>query len=241
MKKIIITTSIAFLFVYSQLSAQKKIFGSGKVVKQSISIKDFTKLDLDGIFDVELSQADTASVVVETDDNLLVHIKAINQDSTMLRIFDDEEEHIKKYTKFKVYVKVKNLEKLTANMFGKTVCMIPIKAKDFELINISEGDMSLSLNVENLKADLNASGNLSLSGKTNTADIKCQNTGNINAFNLLIDKAKVATAAFGGVEINVNSELIASITGSGFLHYKGTPTVVKKDMSGIGSFKKINK
>lgn len=240
MKKLFISTSFAFLALNFNVSAQKKIIGSGKVIKQAIEIKDFTKLDLDGIFEVELSQADTASVMVETDDNLLVHIKATNQDST-LKVFDDEEEHIKKYTKFKVYIKVKNLDKITANMFGKTVCVLPIKSKNFELINISEGDMSLALNVENFKADLNASGNLVLTGKTNNADIKLQNTGNLNAFNFLIEKAKINTAAFGGVEVNVNSELIASLTGSGFLHYKGSAAVVKKDMSGVGAFRKINK
>lgn len=240
MKKLILSISIAVLVVSIPVFAQKKIIGSGKIIKQAIEVKEFTKLDLDGIFEVELTQADTASVVVEADDNLLVHIKAINQDST-LKIFDDDEELIKKFTKFKVYITVKNLDKITANMFGKTMCVLPITSKKIELINNSNGDMSLALNVETLKADLNASGNLVLSGKANSAEIKCQNTGNVSAFNFIIEKANVNTAAFGGVEVNVNAELIASLTGSGFLHFKGAAVLVKKDMSGIGAFRKISK
>lgn len=238
MKNIFTAITTLFLIFGHITFAQKKIIGNGKVVKQSIVIKDFSKLDLDGIFEVELSQADSSSLIFEADENLLVHIKAQNQDST-LKVFDDEEEHIKKFTKFKVYITVKNLDKITANMYGKVVCVLPIKAQAFELINISEGDMTLALNVESLKADLNSSGDLVLTGKTNTAEIKCQNTGNLSAFNFVIEKAKVNTGAIGGVEINVNSELIANLTGSGFLHLKGNPIVIKKDMSGIGSFKKL--
>lgn len=237
MKKVVLIAVSSFLGITGTIFGQK-IYGSGKVVTESRPVKNFTVLDLDGIFEVEILQADSNGVKVEADDNLLPHIKIENVDNT-LKVYDDDEDKIKKFTKFKVYIYVKNITKLMANMYGKVEVKNAIKADTFQLIAVSEADISLAVDCNVIVTDLNSNGNTNLSGSAKRGEIVIKGVGNLNAYNLKLETAKITTSAPGGVEINISKEVIVYSSGTGFVHIKGDAIILKKDVSGLGTVKKV--
>jgi hypothetical protein len=56
---------------------------------------------------------------------------------------------------------------------------------------------------------------------------------------LLPIQCKIDITGSGGVEITVNKDLDADISGSGTVLYKGNPARVNSDASGSGSVKKM--
>lgn len=238
MKKLLFVLSITTFGVSFEASSQKKIIGSGNVITEFRKVKDFTSLDIDGIFDVELTQADSNSIRIEADDNLMIHFKVENVDNT-LKVFDDDEDKIKKYTKFRVYIGVKKINKLTLNMFGNVIGTNPIKADTLDFVNISEGETTLKIDCNVLKADFNSAGNINLSGNAIRSEIKMKGVGNLNAYPFKSETAKITTSAPGGIEINIEKEVSVYSDGTGFVHIKGNGSILKKEVNGLGAVKKL--
>ncbi len=237
MKKSILVIATSLIgFVSTGFS--QKIYGSGKVITETRVVKDFKVLDIDGIFEVEIVQSDSNGVKIEADDNLLTHIKVENVENT-LKIYDDDEDKIRKFTKFKVYVSVKNVSKIMANMFGKVEVKKAIKADTFQLVTLSESDFILGVNCNVLMTDINSVGNVNINGSAKRGEITIKGVGNLNAYSLSLETAKIITSAPGGVEITSSGDVSVYSTGTGFVHVKGTGNIIKKDISGLGVVKKV--
>ncbi len=87
---------------------------------------------------------------------------------------------------------------------------------------------------------VSGSGKIQASGTANSVKTSISGSGKVLAANLEADKCEVRISGSGDVEINVKSDLDATISGSGSVSYKGNPSHLNSHASGSGSIRKIN-
>ncbi len=121
------------------------------------------------------------------------------------------------------------------------------------------GDMEVKGKFKSVKGDVSGSGKIELnavvigetdfhvsgsgkilaSGRAESTKASISGSGKVLASNLEVDKCEVRISGSGDVEINVKSDLDASISGSGSVSYKGNPSHVNSHASGSGSIRKM--
>jgi hypothetical protein len=91
------------------------------------------------------------------------------------------------------------------------------------------------------RADVNVSGSgkIIASGTARQIKTTISGSGEVRAANLEVEKCEVRISGSGDVQINVKSELDATISGSGSVSYKGSPSQVNSHSSGSGKVRKM--
>lgn len=145
------------------------------------------------------------------------------------------------FTQLKFDIKMPELNTIELHGSGSAV------SKDTFLVN---NDVKLEINgsgsiitcfntTGNTFADISGSGDIKLSGKSNSFDISLKGSGEIKAFEYLVNQAKVEISGSGDTEINAINNLNIEINGSGSVTYKGKPAI-NSDISGSGSIEAFN-
>lgn len=102
------------------------------------------------------------------------------------------------------------------------------------------GDVEAEIMVaDRLDISISGSGKMVASGKANTVKANISGSGRVRAGDLEANVCDVKIGGSGSVEINVKSELNATISGSGSVNYKGSPSHVNANSSGSGKVRKM--
>jgi hypothetical protein len=86
---------------------------------------------------------------------------------------------------------------------------------------------------------ISGSGKIEASGTAREVKAVLSGSGRVYAANLEVEKCDIRISGSGDVEINVKSELDATISGSGSVSYKGNPSHVNSHASGSGHIRKF--
>ena len=95
-----------------------------------------------------------------------------------------------------------------------------------------------SFNFDDIGMNISGSGDFSFSGTAKNMNAKISGSGDIRAYNLVCETAKVKISGSGDMQLNVLRQLDAAISGSGDIVYKGSPSV-NTSISGSGKVRKF--
>ncbi len=102
------------------------------------------------------------------------------------------------------------------------------------VLNLSgSGKIDAQLDVNSADASIAGSGDLELSGTVREVDLSIAGSGNMEAFGLETATCDINIAGSGNAEIFASEELTGTISGSGTIRYKGSPSV-KVNITGSG-------
>lgn len=237
MKTITATVIITAILLSSCNAIGKK--GNGNIVTENRTVSPFTKISIEGIFPVEISQDSSGEwVKVETDENLQSLIKVKN-DGDELKIEMPDEAHLRKSTKMKVYVNVKDLRELNFKSVGNLSSNGNISLDSLELNTEAVGKLNLDLNTKFLRANLNSVGTTTLSGNVFEARINNKSVGALNAFDLKAKVLMIHNVAVGAAEVYADSIFHIRNSAIGTLKYKGAGQVVELKSEGVGKVEKV--
>lgn len=194
------------------ISFFEKVRGSGNVVTEKRNVSEFTKVDVGGVFNVEIVAGKEYSVEVEADDNLLPLIST-SVDGGTLEI--ETEKRFSTRNDLKVRITAPDIERLDLSGASKAV-----------LSNIGNEDLTL---------DLSGASRLKVSGKTGTLTVDMSgaskiDTGELSAARVVIDGSGASRAT-----VNASEDLTADLSGASKVRYTGSPSNVQKKTSGASS------
>ena len=268
MKKIktfitIIAVSLPFLFSSCITIFAKDIKGDGKLVTQSISISDFSKVKIETYTEINYSQEKNSGKLEFTVDGNLWEYYNIYTKGDVLYIKLKEKFRHKinlKPTKSLITISSTQLEeigmagssrfnfctdftssKLSMDMAGSGKIFANKHSVTIEECSIGiagSGNVFLTGNIQEAEIDIAGSGKVHLAGTIKEAEIDIAGSGNVSALNCEIKNLSVELAGSGSVEAQVTDKLDVEIAGSGNVKYKGNPTV-STDIAGSGKVKKI--
>lgn len=112
--------------------------------------------------------------------------------------------------------------------------------ESFESDVSGSGRVVLRANIDNTaNFGISGSGKIEASGSADFVRTRISGSGKVLAADLETKRCEVRISGSGDVEINVISELDATISGSGSVSYRGNPKKVNSNASGSGKVRKI--
>jgi len=227
------------------------VVGSGEIITQTIDVRDFDRVTLEGFGEVFIEQGRAESLSVQTDENILplldIRVRGRELLLGIKRGFD-----VTPSQGIIFNLTARNLNRLTLAGSG-TFEVSPLESKEMTVSLLGSGDINIkSLTADELFIDLNGSGNIAiedinvktvdtflqgsgdiqLDGKTGRQKISVAGSGNILAGDLETTSADIRIPGSGNLTVWITGDLAVQVNGSGDIRYYGRPTI---EQSGYGS------
>ncbi|MEP6848807.1 MAG: head GIN domain-containing protein [Acidobacteriota bacterium] len=175
------------------------VSGSGNVVTQNRDIRNFTAIDVSGIFKIEAVAQKDFDVAVQADDNLMPFIKTEVRGDTL---YIESDKRLK----------------------SSGPIIIRVSAPDFANV---EASGAANISVKDLNSNelgLNSSGasKVSLQGSVNNLIVDVSGASNIDAGDLTAKTARVDASGACSVSVNVSNHLDVDASGASKVFYSGT-------------------
>lgn len=212
--------------------------GNGHVIKQERHVTSFSKISIEGIFPVVLSQDGGPEFVkVEADENLQEYI-LVRNDGDELVVETEDNVSIRKSKKLKVFINLKNISELNYKSVGSLTTDGKLKLDSLEINSESVGKVDLDIDAKFLRANLNSVGVTNLQGKVTEARINNKSVGALNAYDLKTQTIMLHNTAIGNAEIYADSAFFIRSSAIGNVYYKGNGEVKELKSEGIGKVQK---
>jgi hypothetical protein len=206
------------------------IRGSGKVITENRSVSQFCNVSLGGSGELVITQGAEESLTIETDDNLLPHIKTeVSGDHLWIGWKNG---NLRPSKRIYYRLQVKNLD--SVNLSGSLSARAgDLKTSHLELEISGSGNIKIGhLEARKVVTHISGSGDVALAGTVGEESIHISGSGNQQAGDLRCQTATVAISGSGQARLWVEDHLSAQISGSGSVDYYGKPRV---DMHTSGS------
>jgi hypothetical protein len=214
--KLSVTVSLLILALVSCTFAQTR--GSGKIISEAIDVSGFTGVALESTGDITITQGESESLSIETDDNLLPLLTSKVKNGVLI-LGTQDEAYIEPSKGIRYTITVKSLESLEISGSGD------IQASD--------------LTLDALTIDISGSGDIKLSGTVNTQSIEISGSGNYNGCTLQSEGSSVSISGSGDIRVAATETLSIDISGSGDVTYLGNPQL-SQDISGVGDIQQTD-
>jgi Putative auto-transporter adhesin, head GIN domain len=191
--------------LYCSTFAQKnQIEGSGNVTTQSRTISSFKKIELDGVFKVQLKQGGEDAVQVEADDNLqdLITVSVANE---TLKVGMKKKINFKKSKKMIVHITFKDINEINNKLVGHLSGIGAITLDKLKYTSNAVGHTELDLKVTDLEMNLSSVGHTNLEGKVTTCNFTNSAVGNFDGSELVVENMKLNNSAVGNTTINAQN------------------------------------
>jgi len=205
------------------------------VSKEERSVEPFHAIYAEGPINVFIEQAETASIGVKADTNILEKVKTEVVDGE-LRIYTEGpisgERVLDVYVTFVSVDTVHGAKQSTITGRG-TIRAPKLKIK-------ASGSSELKLLIESEATDLimNDNANVQLAGTTQILDVLITKVGDLMAYNLISQDCKIVVdtgdQSPGIARINVQESLDVTIKGPRHVKYKGDAEVIQESIEGTG-------
>lgn len=206
--------------------------GNGNVTTQERAIESFREVEVSGSFEVLLKRAAEPRLTIITDENLHQFIK-VEHDGDVLEISSDR--NLRSKDGVKLEIGYTDLMAVSSSGAAVITSEDSVTGDYLRLEMSGAGAMDLLLDVKALKVTVSGAGAVELKGKVIEQNIQMSGAGGLDAKDLISENCKVSISGVGGAAVHVTGVLNASVSGVGGITYRGNPTQVKSDISGLGT------
>jgi hypothetical protein len=232
---------ITFPFLHSCIvNNWKEVKGNYQIVTKNLAVSDYDEIQLNlpaTVIYKQISQ-EKPFLQVTVDENIFPSLKIAVQGGKLV-IAQTDDSNLKP-SRFIVYTNSKNLRKVNVLGSGDVLLEKAVNAGDMEISITGSGDVKTdSLYCETIKVRITGSGDVTLKGAANRADFKVTGSGDIHAFDYLVQELDGSVAGSGDIRAYVYKKINASVSGSGDIQYKGNPESVNTQVSGSGDITKV--
>ncbi len=207
-----IFAAIAALLCLAGANAQT-IKGSGHVTTRTVDVPGFSKINLNGLGNVYISQGSGESVKVETDDNLQEKVIVETKGNTLY--IRSVRGSWSKVTKMEIHITFKNIDELQNNLVGNLFSQTVIRQPALRYTSAAIGQTTLEVETKELKLALAAVGRTSLEGKADNCDLENSSVGFVDAADLEVGNITISNTAVGALDYNAKNTVSLRNSGIG--------------------------
>lgn len=231
--RIILILILVSIFSLTIISCKRIVIGSGNVISEDRDVSGFNKVSVSGSGNIYIEQGDMESLTIEAEDNIISLIEAKVSGNT-LKIGLKTGASISFTKDIKYHLKVKELESILGSGSGGIYCealetdSLLIKTSGSRKVEIS------NLKTKNINIDSSGSGDITLSGSTNSQ--KIETSGSVKYFGeeLISRICVIDSSGSGDLVVNVSDSLDINASGSVKITYIGSPDINQR-ISGTAS------
>jgi hypothetical protein len=212
------------------------VSGPGTVISEERAVPTFNQISLKGPGKVILTKGENQNVQVNTDANIMPHIRTEVKDDRL--VISHGKKNLRP-TVLTFHITVANLKGVSISGSGLISGNDEFNSDSFYADIAGSGDIAINVAANNLESNISGSGSIYLSGSANSYDATITGSGDVDAFELQTRDSSVVITGSGNCQVNVSDQLQAKITGSGDVLYKGYPKI-NQTITGSGSVKDRN-
>jgi len=206
------------------------IIGSGNLESETFNFSDFTEVEAQNGFQVEITKSSTFSVEITTDDNVQEYLKVTKSGETLE--IGLELGRIYGSVTLRAKITMPDLYKLDLSGGSRASITGFSSSHDFgvELSGGSriEGDITAA----DADFDLSGGSQVVLSGSAGDLDVNSSGGSQLDLEAFSVDNADVNLSGGGKATVNVNGTLDVNLSGGSKVLYVGEPTLGDIDLSG---------
>ena len=200
------------------------IEGNNRSAEVVRPVRYFDRLQSTGAFDVFFTRADTFSLRMIGEGNIL---RVIETSVVNNKLYLDVEDRIclRNTQPIHVFITAPGLKQIVLTGSGKIECDTLMESS-LELRNTGSGDIGIGhLDASYLEASVLGSGDIEINGEAISSKMEILGSGDIRSLNLLQQECDARILGSGNIFVNVVKTLEARIIGSGNIYYKGNPRI----------------
>lgn len=188
------------------------IIGNGITVSDERILSDFQEVEIDGIYNVTITQGEEFKITLEGDENIV---------DRMIVDVSDERLEVR-------------LEEGNYDDFDLTVDIICPSIRLFDKGGIGNATITDFEGLERLEINQAGAGNISISGSVEMLEFNHTNVGDFEGFDFIANQIQISQSGIGNAEVYCESSLTGSLSGIGNILYKGSPSTIDIERTGIG-------
>lgn len=209
---------------------------------QDRHLSGFNQVDVSGSFDVYITQGSTESVKVEAPAEVMDHI-ITEVEGGELKIYNKHDWNWHSWwggnnKKIAIYVTAKDLNSIGITGSGDVYFKEGIHTNSLKIRLTGSGDVLGKVDVNTLECSISGSGDVKLNGRASTSSVGLSGSGDYNARDLVTANTTVHVSGSGDASVNASSGVVASVSGSGDVHYTGGAEHIIKSKSGSGDIER---
>jgi len=213
--------------------------GSGNVVTEEMTFADFTSVDVENAFAVEIIQSDSFSVTIRVDDNILDSVD-VSKEGDTLRIRLERGVSVRGDVTLEARVTMPDLEGL--ELSGASRASVSGFRSSGELDIDLSGASALDGDLEAGSIDIDASGasTVELEGSAGGLTIVVSGASTLNLADLTVFTAEVSLSGASRATLSVQESIDpVDVSGASTLRYLGDPSLGNVRTSGASTVDKI--
>ena len=227
-----------FLFIgLFHCSCKRPISGEGELIKESRKITNFNNIVLNISAHVTILVADTNSLTLVSQENIVENIEIKNKND---KLIIQSDRILKSDKPIAILITCTSLRGIELNGSGKIIIINQYSTSKVNFTINGSGKIETHLNATEIKSKINGSGEMNFSGEVQRLKIQINGSGKINAQELSASLCDIDIHGSGKAYLSVKDNLDISIVGSGDVIYAGEP-IIKSSVTGKGKINSINK
>lgn len=225
---------VIVVFTSTSAFAERSVRGNGDVVKETRKIRSFDAIDISSAFEVELTQSDVESLVIEADENLMDHIYTEVVGGT-LKIYTKG--NIRNINTMKAYISFKMISEIEVSGACEIVGMNKMKFDEFTFDASGASEIQLNFTATQVELDLSGASEIYFSGYADKLEVDASGAVEINALDFEVKKCKIDVSGACSVKVFVTEDLEIEASGATRVRYKGKPSI-EIEVSGASSVRR---
>ncbi len=205
--------------------------GSGNIISETRTVKNFSGITVGGDFEVEIKIGPVTSVVVEADDNIMEYIST----KTSGNILKINTEDLNNYSDvhMKVLIITPSLQNIKSSASAKVI-VEGVLTNSSRLTFKASSAASIQANIEapEVEADASSGASVSISGKTRQYTAEASSGAEIRSAELLSENTTVKASSGASASVHASISLNAAASSGASISYNGGATVNRSVSSG---------
>ena len=234
MKNALFFISLSFILFSCDITGDYNI-GNGNVITETRTVSDFHSIKSSGSIDVEISPAESFSVEVQNDDNLMEYVITEVQNG-VLEVRYKSGSYSNDHAKVIVYAPT--LKDISSSGSADIMINGTLQSSGEITFRLSgSGDVDGSVDAPSVKAYSSGSGDIKLSGRSKDFLCEIRGSGDVKCEGLRSENADVSVMGSADVHVFASVSLKVSVSGSGDVYYSGNPKNPEIKIRGSGEVK----
>ena len=260
MRKAIILITLVAVLTAAVLLAGCTATGLGGVVTEEKDLKDFTYVDVEGTFEVEIVQSESFSVTVSADESFYDYV-AVSKEGETLRIYLNPRHTFTDFTLQARTLKAeitmpalhgvdlsgaskgtvtgfKSSEDFSFEISGASSLKIDdseVGDAEFEISGASK--VTGSMNADDVKCEVSGASKVDLDGSASNIIINASGASKIDLTDFPLNNANAKLSGASEASINVKGRLNAVVSDASSLYFLGNPTMGNISVTGASTIK----
>ena len=214
---------VGLIFITTSCFDEFTIRGNGDEASEDRVITEFYELKSSGSFDVQITNGDEFSVVVNAESNIIPYIETYVTGNT-LHLETRGLHNINNRLPMQVFVTTPQMRSIKQSGSGKITADY-FESGGFELSVSGSGSISASVDAAVIDAGISGSGKIEIFGSATQTNFNVSGSGRINSYDLETKNCDARISGSGSIYVSATDLVRATISGSGNVFYIGNPDI----------------